>query len=139
MNERMSNIVGALKAGGSIFIMLLPIISLIGYFVFVIYFGVFKVNFSGEISSQEIRFYILLAFGFLILLTFGLLRLYNAVVNTTRFIIKLQKQLKDVNTSMRSWSSAITSNHKVLVNSTKALEKLGGSIADFGKSLTKSK
>ncbi len=82
----MKNILKYLKSTWLIWVLTLIILALI-YFIFVD-------PFINETGFKENAFYIRLALLFVAIQTFAVLRMYNAVVGNTRFLIKLYQTLK---------------------------------------------
>lgn len=81
------------------------------------------------INVWEIRFY--LGYGVLlgIVSTFGILRIYNAVVNNTRFVILLRKSMKDFASTAKDFSRDVSTHNRAVTTLKTAITTLGNKIA----------
>lgn len=81
------------------------------------------------INVWEIRFYLIYVVIIGITIAFGVLRIYNAVVNNTRFLILLRKSMKDFASSAKDFGRDV-STHNRAVNSLKtAITSLANKIS----------
>ena len=84
---------------------------------------------AAQINIWEIRFYLGYALIIGITITFGVLRIYNAVVNNTRFIILLRKSMKDFATTAKDFGRDVSSHSRAINTLKTAITNLGNKVA----------
>lgn len=75
------------------------------------------------INAEEIRGYVALFMLFMFLITFGVLRLYKAIIGASRYIGVLKGGLDRLYSETQNWVRTITSNNKMAEKTGNKIEK----------------
>lgn len=88
---------------------------------------------SKEITSFEIRFYIMIFLAYVAILVFGVLRLYNAIVGNTKTLIGVSRRLDKYVGSLRKITGDSTLVARSFTNAVRALDNLVGKIVEVAQ------
>lgn len=103
MKEKISKLLTAVSAA-VLPILFNPLTALIGGLLLFIGLNAWYIDAlfePGRINAWEIRYYLVWAMLLLLVVAFSTLRLYNAVVINTRFMLKLQIEIRALNKEIK--------------------------------------
>lgn len=90
-------------------------------------------------NGVSMEFYIRLALLFLAGIMFGVLRIYNAIVGNTRFLIKMKQVIAPLNTDIVTLRTNIGRLGNRITKNTESLRSLGDTISNSTEAFNKLK
>lgn len=85
---------------------------------------------ASSINVWEIRFYLFYATVSGITISFGVLRIYNAVVINTRFLILLRKSMKDFATTAKDFGRDVSTLNRAINSLKTSITSLANKVAN---------